>query len=1249
MKKAVSGIILTSLILTSILTLASDIQPVKASGTIYIRADGTLDPSTAPILNVGNVYYKFTADIYESIVVERGNIVVDGASYTVQGTGSGVGILVSNVDNVTVKNVIIKNFDEGIRLWCSSNNKIMSNKFGNVKEGVYIKYSSNNIIAENIVQNAQREGFGIYVVFSTNNKITGNTITGTGAGICLGQRGINVDCSNHNVTGNYLLNNFQGILSGADNTVIAKNNIIGSFGITVSGNLKNTVSENTISGVIYGGIQLSTTSYNNITDNEVLGSGGWYGIWLQSSSKNIIARNNVSGFSINGIRIEKLNVPPPYSSEPSMDNKIYHNNFMDNIPNVYLSDSINIWDDGYPSGGNYWGDYAGVDEKSGPNQDQPGSDGIGDTPYFIDANNRDRYPLMKPWTGMPSLAPPVASFSYSPHNPMVNERVTFDASSSYDPEGGRIVNYHWELYRITSDGAIIWPPMDIIEGSDKVIVSYSFGKGEYLIKLTVKDDEDQTATTSKTLKVWEKWSFVFITDLHIGGLYGKYLGWRYHSTDYDSAGWNDNGVGEETVATQNLGEIVQEINSHIEEYNIAFVVVGGDLTDSGEISEFNKAVEILNKLKVPWIPIMGNHDVWPYTSAENKAPEEQSDRYFNDIFVSKYQELSNLFQNWTKATVPVWNPETNPNHYSYFQNFAFDYKGYHLIFLDFNARDDAPSGKGVMAEGDLHNFTGGTWNWFTNHLREYVQKHPNSDENIILFAHHPFNEGIVSYMGFSHDELDGMRSFLRNYANNVWGEFAGHTHQNKDELWYEGILRVIETEAIVEKPIGRVVQVYYDGRIDYSVFLQKTAQAFSIAAHSPVDLKVTDPDGFIISKELNEIPGSLYLEEDLDEDGVLEDYIIISQRKIGDYSITVMPEYGANPTALYTLEVLGEDATIILAENVPISDIPSVPYLFSSAMLNIPPRTIFDVGEPKYVIEGVAYLTSATPIELVAEDNAGGSGIASTTYRIYNATYDSGWITYKEPFYLTGLSDGTYQIDYNSTDYAGNVEPTNTVTVILDNNGPLITLLNPPVGWALQDGVTFIVDVADARSGVSSVSISVREADGGEGRPVGFEDLPAIYDSTTGKWTLFFDTLQLPDGYYIIIVKAKDNLGNTCHITVQYSIRNWAVLELLPASENNKAGRTMPVKFALRVAASVDPNQPFVYNEDLTIIIYSKNDPNTILQISTFGDTARDYRINTISELYITNFQTLKTPTMYVVEIYRNGMLIGAFEFETVK
>ena len=82
---------------------------------------------------------------------------------------------------------------------------------------------------------------------------------------------------------------------------------------------------------------------------------------------------------------------------PSPNNSIYHNNFINNGNQADAAEySVNIWDNGYPLGGNYWSDYTGIDEKSGPDQDQIGSDGIGDTPYIIDADNRDRYPLMGP-------------------------------------------------------------------------------------------------------------------------------------------------------------------------------------------------------------------------------------------------------------------------------------------------------------------------------------------------------------------------------------------------------------------------------------------------------------------------------------------------------------------------------------------------------------------------------------------------------------------------------------------------------------------------------------------------------------------------------------------------------------------------------------------------------------------------------------------------------------------------------------
>jgi len=57
-----------------------------------------------------------------------------------------------------------------------------------------------------------------------------------------------------------------------------------------------------------------------------------------------------------------------------------------------------IWNITYPYGGNYWSDYWGDDLYSGPNQDIPGPDGIGDIPYEIPCEHGiDYYPLMHPF------------------------------------------------------------------------------------------------------------------------------------------------------------------------------------------------------------------------------------------------------------------------------------------------------------------------------------------------------------------------------------------------------------------------------------------------------------------------------------------------------------------------------------------------------------------------------------------------------------------------------------------------------------------------------------------------------------------------------------------------------------------------------------------------------------------------------------------------------------------------------------
>ncbi|MCD4831743.1 MAG: hypothetical protein K8R02_08085 [Anaerohalosphaeraceae bacterium] len=180
------------------------------------------------------------------------------------------------------------------------------------------------------------------------------------------------------------------------------------------------------------------------------------------------------------------------------------------------------------------------------------------------------------------------------------------------------------------------------------------------------------------------------------------------------------------------------------------------------------------------------------------------------------------------------------------------------------------------------------------------------------------------------------------------------------------------------------------------------------------------------------------------------------------------------------------------------------------------------------------------------------------------------------------------------------------------------------------------------------MSFSIREPNGASGTPIGYEDLTATFNTDFEQWEYSFNTTQLPDGYYVLLAKATDNSGNEgWSAVVPFSIRNWAVLELLPSTANNKAGRTMPVKFALRIVASVDPALPFVRNEDLDIRICDENG-EIVYQSSCYGDTSTDYRIDT--ELYITNFKTTKTPAEYLVQIWRpNNFLVGDFAFATTK
>jgi parallel beta-helix repeat protein len=391
MKKAF--LLLFILLLFSAVTFVDSASPAATRNLIYVRSDGSVEPSTAPIQRVGNVY-TFTDDIKVSVIVERDNCVVDGAGFTLQGTGvddfgsnsdliieshlgsdqeevdertipssSNTGIY-SCAQNLTIMNLKIMEFWCGIELEYSSDNHIVENEIANNNQGIWIHSSSNNVLVGNKVT-ANSNGISLKASYNT---VSGNTIADNRG------YGIQLVWSFNNISENVITNSDHGVQLDGSCRNTFRNNVFSAntYSVYISGHLltdflqdideTNSVEGKPIyywvnrkdltvpsdagwvalvncTGILVQDLNLTkkwqasvllvSTSESTVTRNSIKNSD--QGICLIGSVNNSISGNMVTNDGGDGIAVK----------ESSNDNVISENTLTDNGQGIYLRESSN--------------------------------------------------------------------------------------------------------------------------------------------------------------------------------------------------------------------------------------------------------------------------------------------------------------------------------------------------------------------------------------------------------------------------------------------------------------------------------------------------------------------------------------------------------------------------------------------------------------------------------------------------------------------------------------------------------------------------------------------------------------------------------------------------------------------------------------------------------------------------------------------------------------------------------------------
>ncbi len=371
-------------------------------------------------------------------------------------------LIMVNCKGIRLSNLHFRDTDLPVQLSQVQDVSISQSQFSNNAGSLSIAFADNVTIAETsfsssrtFASNDIRGYAGIPIIFSHNISIVRSRIGPlASAGLVI------FNSTTISVLRNDISRNEWGLeIERVSRAMVKGNNVASNdyYGLGVGSSRNITLTENTFSsngreGIRVGGISTNVT----IADNDVSSNAGMAPLPGYPLACGIVAPASLN----NNITVR-------------------HNNVLDNTVQACDFDSMN-WDSGYPAGGNYWSDYTGKDNCSGPLQDIcPSPDGIGETPYVVDSDSQDRYPSTMPFVRANS--PPVAFFS-PPQLWKGYPGTVFNLSASQswdltDSTGSLEARWDWE-----DDGI---PDTDW--SAAKVALHQYSAPGVYTIRLEVKD------------------------------------------------------------------------------------------------------------------------------------------------------------------------------------------------------------------------------------------------------------------------------------------------------------------------------------------------------------------------------------------------------------------------------------------------------------------------------------------------------------------------------------------------------------------------------------------------------------------------------------------------------------------------------------------------------------------------------------------------------------------------------------------